>query len=251
MSADASRLIERDEHLNCSATFFERAMDSSGRVVVVSGEAGIGKTSLLRQFVNEQHKTAQSIGAAAMLSSRRARWGHCRTCRVGSMQSSRDSWRSGAEPGKIFARLLAAIEGHKQLPILVIEDVHWADTSTLDLIKFLGRRITSLRALLLLSLRSDEVTRGHPIWLRSGTCPPSSIRRLELAPLSLDGVRQLAKGSSLDLEHLHRMTGGNPFFASELISSESHPTRFLHRSGMRCGRAVPTSASRQIPRSMS
>lgn len=221
MSADAGRLIERDEHLSMLDDTLRRAMDSSGRVVVVSGEAGIGKTSLLRKFVKGLERTSATY------------WGSCDALftprPLGPLQDMAGrldaelarQLETGAPPSKIFARLLAALEAHERLPILVLEDVHWADTSTLDLIKFLGRRITSLRALLLLSLRSDEVSRSHPIWRALGDMSPSSIQRLEVAPLTLEGVRQLAKGTSLDVEHLHRMTAGNPFFVNELISSES------------------------------
>lgn len=221
MSADVARLIERDEHLKILGDILRRALDSSGRVVVVSGEAGIGKTSLLRSFVTEQHRTSSTY------------WGSCDALftprPLGPLQDIAirldaklaHQLETGAEPGTIFARLLAVLEAHAQLPILVFEDVHWADRATLDLIKFLGRRITSVRALLLLSLRSDEVTRGHPISRVLGEFSPTAIQRLEIAPLTVDGVRQLAKGSSLDPEHLHRTTGGNPFFVSELISSGS------------------------------
>ncbi len=221
MSTSAIRLIERDEHLSALGEILRRAEDSSGRVVVISGEAGIGKPSLLRKFVDGQKQTSATY------------WGSCDALftprPLGPLQDmasrldaelSREL-ESGVNPGRIFARLLAALEAHEQLPILVIEDVHWADTSTLDLIKFLGRRITSLRALLLLSLRSDEVSRSHPIWCALGDMAPSSLRRLEIAPLTLEGVRQLAAGTALDSEHLHRMTGGNPFFVSELLSSDS------------------------------
>ncbi len=221
MSIDADRLIERDEQLKMLGDIFRRAMDSSGRVVVISGEAGIGKTMLLRRFVEQHRQTSVTY------------WGSCDALitprPLGPLQdiaSRLDAelarqLETSTEPGKIFSRLLAAIETHKKLPILVIEDVHWADTSTLDLIKFLGRRITSLRALLLLSLRSDEVNRGHPIWRALGEISPSSIWRLELAPLTFDGVRQLAKGSSVNVGDLHRLTGGNPFFVSEFVSSQN------------------------------
>lgn len=221
MSADAERLIERGEHLRALGDILRRAMDGSGRVVVVSGEAGIGKTSLLRKFVNEQQEASSTYWGScdALFTPRPLGPLHDMARRLDTELARQ--LESGAKPDKIFARLLAVLERHKELPILVIEDVHWADTSTLDLIKFLGRRITSLRVLLLLSLRTDEVARDHPIWRTLGDIPSSSIRRLELAPLTLDGVRQLAEHTALDLEHLHRMTGGNPFFLSELISSES------------------------------
>lgn len=221
MSIDAGRLIERDEHLRMLGDIFRRAMDSSGRVVVISGEAGIGKSMLLRKFVDDHRQTSVTYwGSCDALSTPRP-LGPLQDIAIRLDAELARQLETSTEPSKIFSRLLTAIEAHKKLPILVLEDVHWADTSTLDLIKFLGRRITSLRALLLLSLRSDEVTRGHPIWRALGEISPSSISRLELAPLTLDGVRQLAKGSKVDVGDLHRLTGGNPFFVSEFVSSQS------------------------------
>ena len=229
MSANNAGLLERDEHLKILGDILWRAMDGSGRVVVVSGEAGVGKTSLLRKFSSAQKSTSSVY------------WGSCDALYtprpLGPLLDIANrldaklarQLQAGTETGGVFSRLLAVLEAHEQLPILVFEDVHWADTATLDLIKFIGRRITSIRALLLLSFRSDEITRDHPISRVLGDIPPTSLRRLEIGPLTIDGVRQLAGNSSLDPEHLHRTTGGNPFFVSELISSESD-TRLLPAS---------------------
>jgi len=79
--------------------------------------------------------------------------------------------------------------------------------------------MTSLRAILLLSMRSDEVTHSHPMSRILGDLSSSSVQRLEIAPLTIDGVRQLTEDTSLDAERLHQTTGGNPFFVSELLSS--------------------------------
>lgn len=221
MSADVARLIERDDHLRVLGDTLRRAMEGSGRVVVVGGEAGIGKTSLLRRFVSEQHRTSSIYWGScdALLTPRPL--GPLQDIAARLDQKLAQQIETGAEPGKVLARLLAALETHRELPILVFEDVHWADTATLDVIKFLGRRITSVRALLLLSLRSDEVTRDHPISRVLGDIPPASMQRVDIAPLTLEGVRQLTNGSQLDPAHLLEVTSGNPFFVSELVTSGS------------------------------
>lgn len=221
MDAKNGRLVERDKHLQVLDEILKRARDSSGRVVVLSGEAGVGKTSLLRKFTAELDQNSMAY------------WGSCDALftprPLGPLQDIAlrldeklaHQLETGAEPSKIFARFLAVIEAHETLPVLVFEDVHWADTATLDLIKFLGRRMSSLRAILLLSLRTDEVTRGHPISRILGDLTPASLRRLEIAPLTADGVRQLTRETSFDAERLYKTTGGNPFFVSELLSSGS------------------------------
>lgn len=219
MNSASAPLIERDTHMRTLGEDLDRALDSAGRLVIVSGEAGVGKTSLLRKFVTDRSAVCTAY------------WGSCDALStprpLGPLQdiaARLDSeiarqMRSGVASGPIFSRLLGTLEQHAALPVLVLEDVHWADTSTLDLVKFLGRRITSLRALILLTLRSDEVARGHPIWRTLGEIPPPAIRRLEIEPLTLEGVRQLVDGSDFDAEDLYRLTGGNPFFLSELLAT--------------------------------
>lgn len=219
LGAIASPLVERDEHLSLLNEICRRAHDSCGRVVVIGGEAGVGKTSLLRSFANDQRNSSVLYwGSCDALSTPRP-FGPLFDIAPKLDAGLAQQLESGVDPGKVFAQLLTALAAHKQLPILIFEDVHWADTATLDLIKFLGRRMTALRALLLLSLRSDEVARGHPVSRVLGEISREAIQRLELAPLSIDGVRELANGVALDVADLHRTTGGNPFFVSELIAT--------------------------------
>jgi predicted ATPase len=102
----------------------------------------------------------------------------------------------------------------------VIEDAHWADEATLDLLRFLSRRMDAVRALLVVTYRDDEVGPRHPLRLLLGDlATTASIRRLEVPPLSEAGIRTLALGSGFDPSSLHRLTGGNPFFATEALAN--------------------------------
>jgi predicted ATPase len=100
--------------------------------------------------------------------------------------------------------------------------VHWADEATLDLLRFLGRRIRRTTALLILTYRDDEIGAQHPLRSVLGDMATSpGVRRINLAPLSLEAVRALAAGNALDAAALHRQTAGNPFFVTEVLAGGS------------------------------
>ncbi len=104
--------------------------------------------------------------------------------------------------------------------VAVLEDLHWADAATLDLVKYLGRRIRQVPALLVLTYRDDELGPRHPLRIVLGDLATSpAVRRIPLAPLSVAAVRALAEGQRLDATALHRQTGGNPFFVTEALAS--------------------------------
>ncbi|HEY7975721.1 MAG TPA: hypothetical protein VID72_10285, partial [Ktedonobacterales bacterium] len=130
---------------------------------------------------------------------------------------------SGANRATLFAAVLDELTHEaRALPtVLVIEDIHWADEATLDLIKFLARRIHHTSALLILTYRDDELTRGHPLWLVLGDLPARDVTRLRLPPLSESAVAALAQKAGRPVEDLYVATGGNPFFLTEVLASES------------------------------
>ncbi|HLJ68067.1 MAG TPA: LuxR C-terminal-related transcriptional regulator, partial [Chloroflexota bacterium] len=106
--------------------------------------------------------------------------------------------------------------------IVVFEDVHWADEATLDFLRFAGHRIGETTTLLVATYRDDEVGAIHPLRVLLGdlaTCP--DVRRLAVPALSEAAVRTLAAGSEVDPVLLHRRTGGNPFFVTEILASET------------------------------
>jgi predicted ATPase len=121
--------------------------------------------------------------------------------------------------------------------LLVLEDVHWADAATLDLIRFIARRIQRTHVLLALSYRDDEITPTHPLRPVLGDLPVKYVRRLALPRLSLKGVADLAAGSGTALPGLFAATGGNPFFVTEVLADASGSVPVTVRDAV-LGRAV-------------
>ncbi|GGK22347.1 hypothetical protein GCM10008955_14820 [Deinococcus malanensis] len=104
--------------------------------------------------------------------------------------------------------------------VVVFEDVHWADEATLDLLRFLGRRMDNAHALLIASFRDEEVGPRHPLRVVIGDLATSpATRRLMLSRLSQEAVSYLAAETGLDPGTLYRQTNGNPFFVTEVIAS--------------------------------
>ena len=118
----------------------------------------------------------------------------------------------------MFSALLALLRNATFAHILIFEDVHWADMATIDLIKFLGRRIALLPALLVLSLRDEEVAEDHALTLALGDVPGQAVLRLKVMPLSEQGVSTLAQDAGASDQDLYRITGGNPFFVTEVLA---------------------------------
>jgi DNA-binding CsgD family transcriptional regulator len=123
-----------------------------------------------------------------------------------------------ANSGELFPAILAEL-ARPVTRILLIEDLHWADYATLDFIKFIARRISILSTLLVLSYRPDEIDATHPAQSVLGDLPAKLTARIELSPLSFAGVEQLNTSTSLKNEQLYEVTGGNPFFVTELLAS--------------------------------
>jgi DNA-binding CsgD family transcriptional regulator/tetratricopeptide (TPR) repeat protein len=212
------RLLERDEPLATLDLLRIEASTEGGRLVFVEGEAGVGKTSVLRAF-----RAALPSGSTALL-------GSCdplSTPRpLGPFVDVADDLdadlarlvRTEAPRQAILAALLAALRERGDL-VLLIDDLHWADEATLDALRFIGRRIASTQALVVGTYRDDEVGRQHPLRVVVGDLATSpSVRRLVLRPLSVGAVEELARGTDLDAEELHHHTGGNPFYVTEVIA---------------------------------
>lgn len=221
-------LLERDAHLDSLVTWACEAANGEGRVVLVTGEAGIGKTSLLRQFTDDQSGNLSLCKAGRLF---RILWGGCEA--LFTPHPLAPLYDIARQLGGDFAGALDAAErretvfhltieelGRCTLPtILVFEDVHWADEATLDLIKFLGRRLNALGVLLVVSYRDDEVGQRHPLRTVIGDLPAASLRRLELKPLSADAVAWLAASAGRSSAGLYATTCGNPFFITEVLAS--------------------------------
>ncbi len=102
----------------------------------------------------------------------------------------------------------------------MLEDLHWADEATLDVVRLLARRIETLPALVLATFRDDELDRSHPLRIVVGELPAGgAVGRLAIARLSAGAVAALAAAQGVDAAELHRRTGGNPFFVTEVLAA--------------------------------
>ena len=205
--------------------------------MLVTGEAGIGKTSLLRAFVAEVPADARVLLSACddLMASR-------------TLGPLRDAVLEPATcPGARAAgrrRLRRAAGRARGQPptVLVVEDVHWADDATLDVLGYAARRIESIGAVLVLTFRDDEIDAHHPLHRFLGALTACPVHRLALAPLSRAAVARMCDGTAADAATLHRVTGGNPFFVTEALASpaEAVPVTVMEAVLARVGRLGPS-----------
>lgn len=189
----------------------------SGRLVLLAGEAGIGKTSLVRHFLRTVPPQVQVLT------------GGCDALRVprplGPFQDIAAQWegrlagplQAAVGQGDFREQFLQALQSALRRTVIVIEDVHWADSASLDLLRFLARRIDTCRALVIVTYRHDSLNPDLRLLLGDVTSY-SSVSRLSLQPLSETATAELAGGRT-DALKLHRLSGGNPFFITELLAA--------------------------------
>nr|WP_275402397.1 LuxR family transcriptional regulator [Streptomyces sp. SID13031] len=188
----------------------------TGSLVLVTGEAGVGKTSVVREVLGRLEGDVRVLRGACddMLA-------------PPPLQPLRDAVRgSGGPLDKALAQddnglLFEAIVAEFSTPeptVLVIEDVHWADDSTLDLLRYLARRLQRVPAVVVLTYRADEIDPRHPLRALLGALTDVRVRRVALEPLSVDAVKAIAGDSGRDGGELFRLTGGNPFYLTEALA---------------------------------
>lgn len=215
------RLLEREQALDALAERARGAAAGRGSVVLVAGEAGIGKTVLLRAFLDGLGRRTQAL------------WGMCDSLStprpLGPLRDVADDLgppvpgllAGSATRHELFGGLLEALRGQPR--VLVVEDLHWGDEATFDLVRFLARRIAQLPLLLVVSYR-DGLGAEHPLRAVLGDLVSApDARRLQLAPLSRPAVAELLDGHRLDAADVHRRTAGNPFFVSQILAQPDSP----------------------------
>jgi DNA-binding CsgD family transcriptional regulator len=201
----ADGLLEREGQLQVFADALAAAREGDGSTVLVEGEAGAGKTSLVR---------AATGGVATW-------WGWCdplTTPRpLGPLLDIAPA-AGIAVDDDLFATyddLLAL--GRSDPVVIVIEDLHWADDLTLTMVQYLGRRVPFTKAVLVVTYRSDEV--GPALRRVLGDIARHVAHRVSVAPLSLAAVTTLTIDAGLDPAEVCRVTGGNAFYVSEVVAA--------------------------------
>jgi predicted ATPase len=175
------QLLEREHCLSELNSRLHAAVNGRGCIALMSGEAGIGKTSLLQEFARKQQSVRILWGGCDALFTPRPLAPLYDIARQtkGPLLAAIDA---GESRERIFHAALDELERGPE-SLVVFEDIHWADEATLDLLKFLGRRIPHTRSLLAVTYRDDEVGARHPLRFVIGDFPRAAVSRLPLSPL--------------------------------------------------------------------
>ena len=217
-------LLERDSALASLGEYARQASAGEGRLVLVSGEAGVGKSTVVEALADRLERAGEKRTEVTWS------WGACDglfTPRpLGPLFDVAetlggellDLCRTRASRDELFRAMLRQINRPGRLNVVVLEDLHWADDSTIDLVRYLGKRLRSVPVLLIATYRDDALTASDPLRQALGELATQrSTRRIGLAPLSREAVGVLAADSGLEPAELYRLTSGNPFYVTEVL----------------------------------
>lgn len=239
--SDCLPLVGRERETQTLQFAFRRALDGRGGVVLVSGEAGIGKTALVQSFALEavDQDTLILQGYCYDLSPTLpyGLWLELtdRYPEDGELPRLPDTLRRGAGIGDLphqmalfeIAREFLVTLAHQQPLLVVLEDIHWADQASLDLMRYLARHLDKQRILLIATFRDDEAQRGHLVQLLPEIVRESQTLRIELPALGEPAVAQLVdkrfniRSADRDalVQCLLSKAEGNALFTIELLRS--------------------------------
>lgn len=233
------RVLEREGELSQLEGAVEALSGGRGSLMLVGGEAGSGKTTLmriLRERVDD--RVSFLVGACESLSV---------PVPLGPLRELAEA--AGdldlADPGRsdrlVLAGRLLALLADRAPAVAVVEDAHWADPSTLDVLRLLARRVENAPVVLVVTYRDDEAAANHELAQLLGDLATNrSVTRVQLRSLSEAAVRQLAEPAGIDPARLSRVTGGNPFLVVEAIAAGGElPSSVRDATLARTGRLGP------------
>jgi DNA-binding CsgD family transcriptional regulator len=235
-------LLEREQPNSRLEAALAAARTGTGRIVSIEGEAGIGKTSLALEFITahrgdarvytggcEQLSTPEPLGPLRDIE--RDRGGRFTVSATSQLET--------------FAALLRLLTSGREPGLLLIEDIHWADDPTLDLLRYLGRRLRSARLLVIATFRNDEVPSRERLAALWSDLPRDSRERIELQPLTPAAVTVLAAHCERGAEDVYTTTGGNPFHVTEFLATRRSATPHSVRDATLARTARLTSHARR------
>ncbi len=217
-------IVERGADFIALIQAFRSVEQGGGRLVLVRGEAGIGKSTFIEHCLSDlskHHDTA--IAWCDPLNTPRP---------LGPIRDlvallNRNT-ATPLEESDYFEGFVGKAQKAKDPMVLVVEDLHWADQKSLDWLMYVGRRLSQLPVLLIGSYRDDEIDSTHPLHHALATISAARKTTIDLSALSLQAVRQLDTHQKYCPEDLHRITGGHPFFVAEVLNSDNGSDALPH-----------------------
>jgi DNA-binding CsgD family transcriptional regulator/tetratricopeptide (TPR) repeat protein len=223
-------LLERDELLCALHDCLNDLGNGRGKVVSFSGEAGIGKTSLVRAFAEAIPEDALILrGGCEDLSTSRPLGPLFDMC--GALDDAFfDVLINDQQPAIIANQLLIRLQRSARPVVMIVEDMHWADEATFDLIRMLARRASDLAMLLVLTYRDNEGESAYQISRLLGSISKQDLIHIPLSPLSLGAISEMCGGDREAATKIQKITNGNPFFVTEIIAGGDDLSHALPRS---------------------
>lgn len=261
---DDEPIFERDAEIQAIEQAIASARRGAGRLVWIAGEAGLGKSMLVRSIERRWGRdTPTMIAGCDDLMTPQA-FGPFRELARANPELPDDLCDSDLVTDAVMCALDAT--GADRGCIVVIEDVHWADDATLDLLRQLGRWVRTAPVCLVATYRSDEIDIHHPLHRLVGTIRGPFVSHLRLSPLRTASIAKMVRGSSRSADEVMRLTGGNPLFVSELVDAPdgAMPENVLESvlariarlppdvvAGLQAIALLPSRAERQLVESLS
>jgi ATP/maltotriose-dependent transcriptional regulator MalT len=261
-------LVGRAGELEALHAALGRASDGSPSILIVAADAGMGKSRLIAEFRTRAGDAGARVfvGSCVDMGGEGAPYGpFADALRVLALEMppeelvellgptlpelaafapgfargltgeaasalGEDAASSVDDETRLFELALAVVErlSVDRPLVFVLEDVHWIDPASADLLVFLARNLKRERVLIVATVRIDDLTRGHPLLARLAEIERGShVERIDLQPLDFDEQRQqltaiLGRRPARDLvERIHGRSAGNPFFAEELLAVET------------------------------
>jgi DNA-binding CsgD family transcriptional regulator/tetratricopeptide (TPR) repeat protein len=211
-----TELLERAGDLAVLADATHDAAQRHGSVVLVEGDAGIGKSSLVRAWLEDPDLEARALlgWCDDLLTSRT--YGPLRDV-ARTMGGALAEAVAASDTPAVMEAVHELLSSPLRPTALVLEDVHWADDATLDVVRFIGRRIARLPAVLVLTYRPDELDPDHALRGVLAALPSDAVHRVRPRPLTVRAIAELTVDTHLDVAEVLRLTGGNPLYVTEIV----------------------------------
>lgn len=238
-------LLEREGFLEALEQMRAAAEQGHGRLALVAAEAGGGKTALVEAYRDGLDGRARYLSGACDALFTPRPLGPLVDVSTQTGGELAQVIETGAKPYDVLGVLIQELRAEPTT--LVLEDVHWADEATLDVLRLLGRRVEGVPALVIATYRDDEIHPTHPLQaVLGGLASARGVERLRLPSLSPDAVRELAEPAGANAAELFRLTGGNPFFVTEALATGDSAVPTTVRDAVRARAARVSPEAREL-----